>query len=464
MPAVTIVGAGISGLAAAYELSRRGVPFTVLEASHRAGGLIHTERIDGFTIEAGADSMLAQKPAGIALCDDLGLSGQLQHTKPPRTAFVLKGGRLHSLPSPSVLGIPTTLGALASYDLLEWRSRIRVALEPLVPRRTLADESVASFFRRRFGPATVDLVAEPLLGGIHAGDVERLSMRSLFPRLTDAEARPGKVLRNIGGGPAPRDGAFRALRSGMSGLVDTIVSALPPESITFSAGAASIARSGASTWRVVTPGRQVDSAVVIIAAPAHAAAALLSGVDQAAAQICETVPYVSTVSVALGWRREDVPHPLDGSGFVVARRHSDLRITACTWVSSKWDHRAPDGYVLVRAFFGGAHDPEAVRLSDEELVALATRDLSRVIGVTAEPALARVHRWHNAGAQHHVGHHARMAGLAARLRAHPGLLVVGSGFDSIGIPDCIANGRRAAIAAAELVTAQGGRTERLHDA
>jgi len=183
---IIIIGAGITGLSAAYELTQRHVPFVLLEAGSKPGGLIRTEHEDGFTIELGADSMLVQKPAALKLCEELGLSARLMASRRPRTAFILRDGRLHALPSPSVLGIPTTLPALARYSLIDWRTRARIAMEPLVPARTYADESVASFFRRRFGAATVDLIAEPLLGGIHAGDVEQLSMPSLFPRFTAA--------------------------------------------------------------------------------------------------------------------------------------------------------------------------------------------------------------------------------------------------------------------------------------
>lgn len=449
---ITIIGAGITGLAAAYELARRQVPFRVVEASPRAGGLILTEHVDGFTIDAGPDSLLVQKPAALQLCTELGLAGRLIRSTPPRTAFVLKRGRLHALPSPSVLGIPTTAAGLAGYDLLSWPARGRVALEPLMLRRPRRDESVASFFRRRFGRAAVDLIAEPLLGGIHAGEIDRLSILSLFPRLVDAEHKPGKVLRTLAhDAPAPPEGLFRALRSGMGELVEALVARLPPGTLHLAARATSIERAGAG-WRLTAGGQMLDSAAIIVTAPAHAAAPLLQAIDGTAARICETVPYVSTASVALGFRRADVSHPLAGSGFVVARRHNRMRLTACTWVSSKWEDRAPDGHVLLRAFVGGAHDPSAVDASERLLVDIAVRELTPVLGITGPPVLTRVYRWPIAGAQHNVGHRARMKGLVERLRALPGLFVAGSGYDSIGIPDCVSYGRRAAAAAADYVS------------
>jgi oxygen-dependent protoporphyrinogen oxidase len=446
---IIIIGAGITGLSAAYELARRHVPFVVLEAGSRPGGLIHTERTDGFTIDAGAESMLIQKPAALTLCEELGLSARLISTRPPRTAFVAREGRLYPIPSPSVLGIPTTMAGLAKYELLDWRARARIAIEPWIPARGVRDESVASFFRRRFGSATVGLIAEPLLGGIHAGDVEQLSMPALFPRFAAAEQRPGGVLRGMAA-PASLDGLFRALRGGMSELVEAMVRQLPAGTLRLETPASAIGRTPAG-WTVSAGGETFHAAGVIVAAPAHAAATLLRSVDDNASRICATVPYVSSAIVALGWSRADIAHPLAGSGFVVARRHNPLRITACTWVSSKWEDRAPAGTVLLRAFLGSVHDPQAADLGDSDLVDIARRDLSVVLGIAAPPILARAFRWHNAGAQHNVGHRARMAGLAARLCSLPGLFVAGGGFESIGIPDCVASGRGVATAAHDYV-------------
>jgi protoporphyrinogen/coproporphyrinogen III oxidase len=447
---IAVLGGGITGLAAAYELARRDVAFTLVEASDSLGGLIRTEHIGGFTLDAGPDSLLVQKPAAVQLCEDLGIAHRLMPTTPPQTAFVLKHGRLHALPSPSVLGLPTTVGAAARYDLLSWRGRARLASEALVPREARADESVASFFRRRFGPETVHLVAEPLLGGIHAGDVEVLSIASLFPRLVEAERKRGGVLRNLAPRTRPDGGLFRALRSGMGELVEAIAARLPPGSVLRNARVQHLAR-GARRWRVQTTDAAIEADAVMLTLPAHAAATLLNPLDDDAARLCSLVPYVSTASVALGWRRAEVPHPLAGSGFVVARRYNRLRITACTWVSSKWEARAPAGHVLLRAFIGGAHDAAAVDLSDADLAAVATGDVSATLGITAPPMLVRVFRAPDAGAQHIVGHRARTAELAGRLTRFPGLFVAGSGFEAIGIPDCVAHGRRTAAAAADYV-------------
>jgi protoporphyrinogen/coproporphyrinogen III oxidase len=455
---IIIVGAGITGLSAAFTLFARGIPFQVLESSSRAGGLISTERIDGFTIEAGAESVLAQKPAALELCDALGLTPRLITTRRPRTAFVLKHGRLHPLPSPSVLGVPTTIRGIAGYELLSPAARARLALELVIPRRHGADESIGSFFRRRFGPQTVGLIAEPLLGGIHAGDIEKLSMRSLFPRFVEAEAERGSILKAFGRTrqPAPADGLFRSLASGMGELVEAVERTIPTGSIRYGAAVHGITRSASAGWHVQTFAGDVPASAVIVAAPAHAAAGILRSIDTAAAAGCAEVPYASTASVTLAFPRNAVAHPLQGSGFVVARRCNTVRITACTWVSSKWAGRAPADFVLLRAFIGGLHDPGAVDLSDDEMIAVVLRDLSPLLGITGPARLARVARWRGAGAQHNVGQVERVAAIEQRLSAHGGLFVAGSGFRSVGIPDCVADGRAAAVRAAEWIKMAGG--------
>jgi oxygen-dependent protoporphyrinogen oxidase len=198
------------------------------------------------------------------------------------------------------------------------------------------------------------------------------------------------------------------------------------------------------TWEVASSGRLERFGAVILACPARTAATLLGPIDPEAAALCAGVRYVSTASVALAWTRAAIAHPLEGSGFVVARASTPVRLTACTWVSSKWDGRAPGGYALLRVYFGGAHDPGAVDMDDDEMVDVAVRELSAILSIEGPPHLARVYRWRQAGAQHDVGHRARVQQVEERLRQHPGLHVTGSGFRSVGVPDCIADGRAVA--------------------
>ena len=447
---IAIIGGGISGLAAAFELSERSVPFVLLEASNRLGGLVRTETIRGCTVDGGADSILTTKPAALRLCEELGLTSRLMATTPPRTAFVHARGQLHTLPSPSVFGIPLTRAGIEAFTLLSREARAHLVrmMEGAAPGPRPDDESVADFYRREFGPETVATIAQPLLGGIHAGDVEHLSMSAVAPRLRSA-AETGTLFSAPA--PAPSgDGVFRALRGGMGELVSAIEARLPVSAVRLEAPVRECVL-GANEWRMTIGDERVTAHAVIVASPARAAASLLERADADLAALCAGVPYVSTASVALAWDRARVTHPLQGSGFVVARQQSDLRISACTWVSSKWQDRAPADAALFRAFVGGATDPSAALLPDDDLAAIAIADVSRVLGASGSPAFVRIQRWPKAGAQHNVGHRTHLEQIDIRLRAHPGLFVAGSGFRAIGIPDCVADGRGAAIDAAAFV-------------
>jgi oxygen-dependent protoporphyrinogen oxidase len=435
------------------------VPFLVLERAERAGGVIRTDIMDGYTIDGGPDSLLVQKPAALDLCHEIGLGDRLFPTKPPRTAFIYRAGRLHPLPEASVLGIPTRLAPLAATPLFSLPAKARMACEMFVPRRgDDEDESIGGFMRRRFGSEAVDYLAEPLLAGIHAGDVNQLSMRAAFPRLTTLERQHGSLIRAFRKLPRRRsaDGVFRSLPDGLRELVDAIVAVLPAGALRTSSVVEGLdglgPRPGPLAVRLAG-GEAVRARAIVLAVPAYVAADLADPIDPELAALCRAVPYASTCTVALGYPRARVGHPLDGSGFVVPRVETDLRIMAASWVSSKWPGRAPDGHVLLRAFIGGMRSPERAELDDDALVAMAHGDLARLLRIEGAPSLVRVYRWPRANAQHVVGHLERMTRIEARLAELPGLFVTGSGFRGTGIPDCIEDGR---ATARRLVAAAGG--------
>jgi oxygen-dependent protoporphyrinogen oxidase len=451
---VVVVGGGIAGLAAAYELHTRGVAFRLFERAARPGGVIFTDRVGGFTIDAGPDALLIQKPAAVALCREIGLGGRLLPTRRPRTAYIIRDGRLHPLPESSVLGIPRDVRALATTRLFSLAGKARMAAELFVPAaRANGDESIASFIGRRFGSEAVTYLAEPLLAGIHAGDVNRLSMRGLFPRFMEAERRHGSVLRAFRQlrQPAMRsgDGAFYSLPGGLVELVDALVAALPPHALRLGVAVDRIAPNG--PYLVQTAEGEVRARSVILTTPAYVAADLAGGFDESLAALCHEVQYASSATIALGYRREDIGHSLRGSGFVVPRVEKTT-IMAASWVSSKWPDRAPEGHVLLRAFIGGARDPGAMARSDEDLRLAAERELGQILGISGPPLLTRLYRWERANAQHEVGHLDRMAAIEQRLAAWPGLYVTGSGFRGVGIPDCIADARSTAASAATFLS------------
>lgn len=447
---VAVIGGGISGLAAAYELQQQGLKVRVFEALSRAGGVIRTERFGGWVIDKGPDAFLAQKPAAVELCQQLGLTNRLVTTLEPRTAFVLRRGRLHPLTQGSFLGFPVHLGALARSSLFSLSGKARMAYELFVQRGDNDDESIASFVLRRFGQEAVDYLAEPLLAGIHAGAVERLSMRALFPRLLDIEHESGSILRaaRANRNAVPHGGSFVSLLGGTGELIDTLTAALTPGTLALSARVTNIQRTG--TYIVSSPSGTVRARAVVLAVPAYVAASLLRGFDTMLAGLCEAVPYASTATVAFGYLREQVHHSLEGTGFVVPRVEGNP-LLAVTWASSKWPNRAPVNSVLLRAFLGGGRDPHRLNHDDQHLVQLAETALASTLGVVGPPLFARLSRWTRQSPQHELGHLQRIAAVEERLAALPGMFVAGSGFRVVGIPDCIADARQTAAHAAKFL-------------
>ena len=451
-----VIGGGIAGLAAAWELLQHGVRPVVLERDTRAGGVIRTEIVDNFVIDAGPDALLIQKPAAVNLCRELGLGDRLVPTLTPRTAFVLRGRRLVPLPEAAMLGIPTSVKPFITTRLFSWPAKLRMAMEVFIPpRRDDGDESIGSFMRRRFGEEAVAYLAEPLLAGIHAGDVNRLSMRSSFPRLIELEKARGSVLRALfetRTPPSPQ-GAFLSLPGGIEELVHALIVRFPADTIRYGTGVTSIAGRGPYTVTLQS-GESLSTRSVIVATPAWAAAEMLAGVDAELSRLVGHVRYTSSATVAIGLHRDQVAHPLQGSGFVVPRVERHV-LMAGSWVSSKWPHRAPAGTVLLRGFVGGATDEGVLQRSDQDIADAVLSEFATLLNISGRPLLTRVYRWTRANPQHEVGHLERMAALEARLATLPGLFVTGSGFRGTGLPDCIDDGRATGAKAARVTQAVG---------
>ena len=457
---VAIVGGGISGLAAAYALTKRGIGFALLEAQPRFGGVIRTEHAAGFVLEAGPDALLAQKPEAIALCRELGLGESLVPTNPvARSVFVLRRGRLHPLPEGMMLAVPTRVLPFARSGLFSWRAKLRMGLDLVIPaRRDAADESIASFLRRRFGQECVDRLGEPLLAGIHAGDPERLSIRATFPRFVELEQRHGSLIRGMwAGAPASKTGppasAFVSLRGGLGGLVTALVGRLPAASLRNSTPVQWVHRSGAALSVVLGGGTTLSARAVIMAAPPLKAAAMLEPLAPATAALLADISFASTATILLGYRRSDVMHSLDGYGFVVPLGEGCA--SAVTFVSSKLPGRAPEGHVLLRAFVGGVRDPKVLEVDDAALVAAVVQEATLILGLRGEPVITRVFRWPSTTPQLEVGHLERVAAIERDVATIPGLFLSGAGVRVTGIPDCIADGTLAAESTASYLSSLG---------
>jgi len=366
-----------------------------------------------------------------------------------------------------VLGIPTRLRPFIETGLFTWRGKARMGGELFVARRTDdGDESIGSFMTRRFGREATMYLAEPLLAGIHAGDVNRLSMNALFPRLVDAEKKYGSLLRAFRPGatrepanrepenpeprtpnPEPRtpnpDGAFKSLPGGLGELVHALIVALGEPNLRTACGASAITGTGPFIVRTRN-GETISARAVVVATPAYVTSTLLRDRDPALAALCAEIPYASAATVVLAFRRSAIGHALNGSGFVVPKVEN-TGLLAASWLSSKWPHRSPDDdHVLMRTFVGGARDPHALDRTDRELVTLSIRALHPLIRIAADPLFTRVYRFERGNAQHEVGHLRRVAEIDRALARHPGLFVTGSGFRGVGIPDCVADGRATA--------------------
>ncbi len=445
---VAVVGGGVAGLAAAHRLVERGARDVVLlEASDRLGGSIATERRGGFTIEAGADSFLTEKPWAAELCRRLGVP--LVGTREgERRTYVVHDGRIEPLPEGFLLLAPTDLRALAASPLFSWRGKLRMALDLVLPRRAdAADESLAHFVRRRFGREALERVAEPLAGGIYTADAERLSLAATMPRFRELERRHGSVIRGLRAeaGASRAAGAryslFAAPADGMGALVEALARRLPEGAVRLRSPVGTLAPDGA-TWRLRAGDEALTADALVLAAPAWAAATLLAPLDADLGRLLRTIEYASSATVTLAYPSAAVPGPR-GFGFVVPAVERRALI-ACTWASRKFPGRAPEGHELVRAFVGGALRPDLLGRDDAALVEVVRDELRTLAGITAVPELSRVHRHRVAMPQYLVGHLERVAAIEARAAALPALALAGAAYRGVGVPDCVRSGEGAA--------------------
>jgi len=459
---LVVVGGGVTGLAAAHravELAReRQTPLelTLLEARERLGGSIASERVDGFLVEAGPDSFLSEKPWALALCRRLGVDNRLVRTDDRfRKVFVWHGGRLHPLPDGFQLLAPTAMRPFVTSSLFSVSGKLRMALDLVLPRGHADDESLGAFVRRRLGAEALERVAQPLVAGIYTADPDELSLAATMPRFLEVEKRDRSIIlglrRALARAPLPgtsgaRWSLFVTFADGMEELVTTLAGRLPPGAVALKQRVSGLERAGAG-WRVRTSdGGAFDADRVIVATEAHATARLARYLDPALANLLAEIPYSSAATVSLGYRRADIPHPLDGFGFVVPRTEGKA-LLAGTFSSVKYPGRAPEGHVLIRGFLGGMLNAPILEESAATLVDRARADLREALGITAEPVLTRLHRWPASMPQYRVGHLARVETIERAVAALPGLRLAGAAYRGVGMADCV----RSAESAAEAV-------------
>ncbi len=464
---VVIIGGGITGLAAAYYLQKYAPPqvtYSLLESDSRWGGKIVTENISGFTIEGGPDSFLTQKPAALNLCRELGLEDRLLGANEvKRKVYVLINGRLRPLPDGVMLVIPTRFTPFVTSSLISLPGKLRMALDLFIPRRRQdGDESLASFIRRRLGQEALDKIAEPLMSGIYVSDAERQSLAATFPRFMELERTHRSLIkgmliqkRQMAQRAGPSLPLFMTLYGGLEEMVRALCARLRGDIRLNSPvvrlelvdrDEAGSHRGRAKGYRVrLRDGQMIHADAIVLTVPAYTAATLVAPLHATLAHHLRGIRYVSTATLSLGYRRDEIDHPLDGFGFVVPRREP-TPLMACTWTSTKFPSRAPADHVLLRVFLGGPHREDTVMLEDENILNLVRRELRCIMGISADPVLVRLHRWQNANPQYDVGHLERVAEIEKLAGELPGLYIAGSAHGGIGIPDCIVQGENVAKA------------------
>ena len=374
---LTIIGGGIAGLSAAYyaSITNHYSQITILESDSRWGGKISTDRVtfdevpplsrdDGqFIIEGGPDTFLASKPWGVALCKELGLGERLHGTNPnKKNTYVLNKERLLPLPDGLAMMIPSDVPSILRSRLISWAGKTRMGLDFLLPAKNVnGDESLGTFVSRRLGREAYENLIEPLMSGIYAGDGDQLSLASTFPYLRDLELKYGSLARGAlqmrkqsnGKAALGSRSAFLTPTTGLAEIVEALVESLKSKvELRLNTRVVSISRPSTFDIRLDT-GEHINADAIILATPAFISGQLLASFDPELGSTLMNIPYASTATVSLAYRLSDVPRNLDGYGYVIPRREG-RKALACTWTSTKFPHRAPDGYALIRVFVGRA--------------------------------------------------------------------------------------------------------------
>ena len=457
MKRVAIIGGGISGLAAAFELeekrrSGQNVDYVLYESSPRLGGVLRTEVIDGCVVEAGPDSFVSEKPWAADLCRALDLGDQLIGSNgADRKTYILTRRRLVEMPDGLMFMVPTKILPTGLSPLFSWKTKLLMARELFHPSHAVEhDESVAAFVRRHYGPEMVDRLADPLLSGVYGGEAESLSVRAVLPRFAEMEQNHGSLGRAMlaarrkaaSSARKPAVPLFTSLKNGMEHMANSVVSRLTPASLRTNCPVENIRRTGEG-WVLSSGANSEQFDAVIVAAPGPATASLLRTVSPELSNELDAIRYSSSITVGLGYDQQVRKSLPPGFGFLVPRSEGK-RLLAATFVHNKFPHRAPGDRALLRCFFAGGNAEKVWELGDEQIVAIVRNELQQILGLRDEPLFARVYRWKSAMAQYGVGHLERLRRIEQLATPLTGLALAGNAYRGIGVPDCVRSGREAA--------------------
>ncbi len=454
---IAIIGAGISGLAAAHhalELTRsrkRNTQIDLFESSSRAGGSIKTIQKDDFLIEAGPDNFITNKPACLALAKRLNLSDQLLQTNDQfRKALVLRKNNLLPVPDGFLLMGPSRWRPMITTRIFSPLAKLRMAAELFIkPKRPNPDESLESFVTRRFGRQALDRLIQPLIAGIYTADPATLSLRATLPRFLEMEQNHGSVIRAMRkqakktnqskSDAGPRYSLFNTFTHGMQTLTDTLIRKITPNHLHLNTTVTSITQNPDQSWTMTFDDGNAHTADhLILATPTFITAKFLAPFNSTAADLLSQIQYSSAAVINLAYNRDQIAHPLNAFGFVVPTIEN-RNIIAAGFSSIKYVHRAPSGKVVLRAFLGGSMQEDRLNRDDKDLIQLAHNDLTSILSIRGDPLFAIPQRWPNSMPQYKVNHLDLIADIKSNLDQHPNLHLIGSGYDTgVGIPDCIA--------------------------
>lgn len=464
-----MIGGGISGLAAAWTLSRQPqVDVSLFEASDRVGGVLETIYDAGYLIERSADNFATLIPDALEFCQEIGFESQLIRPRARgRQAFVLRNGKIMPIPLGFSLMQPTRIDSMVTTQTLSWRGKLRLAKEYWVAaRRDSSDESLESFVTRRLGKETFENLVEPIVSGIFTADPATLSMAATMPQFVDMERKHGGLIRGFlksrksqaqtvaSRASGARYDQFMAPAHGMTSLVQHIVQSLPHNCLRLRSRVQSLrpggdglsGGDGLNRWMVNTPAGSETFDGVIVALPAAHAADLLRQPLPEIGQHIGSIAYASSAVVVMVVDKADIRQRIDGFGLIVPRKERRPTL-AISYSSNKYEGRVPEEQLLLRIFLGGALAPELVDESDATLLQMAQTELKTILGWSGSQARWQaVVRWKEAMPQYTVGHLDRLGELDSALQAVPTLQVCGAAYRGVGIPQCVRDGRRAARA------------------
>ncbi len=457
---LTIIGGGISGLSLAHSLKKRLAPenpikeILLLEADSRAGGKVRTEKADGFLCEWSVNGFLDNRPQIMELSKELALS-PLKSSDAARRRYVYSGGKLRQLPE--------SPGAFLASDVLSPLGKLRIMMEPFIPRKTDPGESLASFARRRLGKEAYETLINPMASGIFAGDPENMNVTSCFPRVKTIENKYGSLIKGMiklakeakksGKGPvgAGPGGTLTSYYEGMEQLIVALKVYLS-DNIRLGAKALSIESTGKGFLIYLQGGDKIETDLAVLACPAYEASHILKDLDKELSSTAADIPYPAVSVVSLGFRAEKIPGSTDLFGFLVPGIEG-RKILGTLYDSSIFPNRAPRDFVLLRVMTGGARASALAMKDDDALIDIARSELKDILKITAEPDFHRVFRHEKAIPQYTLDHHEKLAGMDSALTRHPGLYITGNAYRGVSLPDCVENSEKLAR---KIITDRGG--------